>query len=78
VSEEDRIETAPATTPTQESMAFREVTEQERHELGVAQPPLAISSPLAPLRLAELVVFILLVVFIAATVLTSWLVRRSG
>jgi hypothetical protein len=77
VLEEDRIETTAVTTPTPEAMAFREVTEEERHELGVAQPPVAIS-PLAPLRLAELVVFILLVVFIAATVLTSWLIRRSG
>ena len=77
VSEEDRIETTAVTTPMPEAMAFREVTEEERHELGVAQPPVAIY-PLAPLRLAELVVFILLAVFIAATVLTSWLIRRSG
>lgn len=77
VLQDDRIETTAVTTPTPEAMAFREVTEEERHELGVAQPPVAIY-PLAPLRLAELVVFILLVVFIAATVLTSWLIRRSG
>jgi hypothetical protein len=75
--QDDRIETTAVTTPTPEPMAFAEVTEEERHELGVAQPPVAIS-PLAPLRLAELVVFILLVALIAATLLMGWLVRRGG
>jgi len=76
-SEEDLVEAAPVSTPTAQPMAFAEVTEEERHERGELQPQVRVS-PLAPLRLAELVVFVLLVVFIAATVLTSWLIRRSG
>jgi len=73
----DSIAPTAVTTPTPEAMAFREVTEEERHELGETQPQVWVS-PFAPLRLAELVVFILLVVFIAATLLMGWLVRRSG
>jgi hypothetical protein len=76
-SEEVLDEAAPVSTPTPQPMAFAEVTEEERHERGETQPQVW-GSPFAPLRLAELVVFILLVVFIAATVLTSWLIRRSG
>jgi hypothetical protein len=76
-SEGDLVEAAPVSTPTPQPMAFAEVTEEERHERGELQPQVRLS-PLAPLRLAESVVFILLVVFIAATVLTSWLIRRSG
>lgn len=75
--EEDAATTA-LPTATSEVVAMVELPSEETRERDVGYYYEAETSPLLPLRLAELIVFILLSFLVLVTLLTRWLVRRHG
>ena len=75
--EEDDVTTA-VPTATSEVVAMVELPAEETRERDVGYYYEAETSPLLPLRLAELTVLILLILLVLVTLLTRWLVRRHG
>jgi len=65
----------PTATPEVVAMADRPVEEMEARGEAHLQPQTSLE---LPLRLAELVVFIILLLLIPATLVTGWLLRRRG
>ncbi len=66
---------APMPTATPEVVAMADIPSEELQARGVAHLQAEAPLPL-PLRLAELVVFIILLLLIPTTLLTGWLTRR--
>jgi hypothetical protein len=75
----EEAEAAPSPSPTPQALAMAEVPQREGevHEY-VAERPDEEGLTLSPLRLAELVALAVLVLLGSATLVSSWLRRRSG
>jgi hypothetical protein len=75
----EEAEAAPSPSPTPQALAMAEVPQREGevHEY-VAEQPDEEGLTLSSLRLAELVALAVLVLLGAATLVSSWLRRRSG
>lgn len=75
VPEAAKREPASAPTPTSEVVAKLPVQESPEAHVTYGE---AATLPLSPLRLAELILFVLLMILVPATVLTGWWIRREG
>ena len=68
---------APEGTETPQMLAMVDVQERDA-EQAVPREPQVEAPPLSPLRLAELIVVVVLLVLVATTVFSAWLRRGTG
>ena len=66
----------PEGTETPQMLAMVDVQDTEADQAALPEPQVE-APPLSPLRLAELIVVVVLLVLVAATVLSAWLRRRT-
>ena len=67
----------PEGTETPQMLAMVDVRDTEADQAALREPQVE-ALPLSPLRLAELIVVVVLLVLVAATVFSAWLRRRMG
>ncbi len=77
VPEAAKREPSSAPTPTSEVVAAAELPAEEPPEANMTYGEAA-TLPLSPLRLAELILVVLLMILVPATVLTRWWIRKEG
>ena len=76
--EVEKAEVSPAPAPTATPQVVAMVDQEEGPASVVERFGLREVYPLSPLRLAELVVAVIVVLLVPVTVVASWLVRRRG
>jgi hypothetical protein len=74
VPEAAKREPASAPTPTSEVVAKLPAGEPTEFQVTYGE---AANLPLSPIRLAELILFVLLTILVPATVITGWWIRRA-